>query len=91
MKTQEAIQNDILLAKTIQKSILPKNDQFNIHFQSSHPIGGRPSADLFDVVELQGQWRKPIADVVGHGISAAMMTIRRESMRRILQETKIES
>lgn len=91
MMTQEAIQNDILLAKTIQKSILPKNDQFkNIHFQFAHIPSDNLSGDLFDVVEIdKDKVGVYIADVVGHGISAAMMTMFiRESMRRILQENQ---
>lgn len=89
LATQEKIQNDIALARNIQRSILPKKNKFkNINFQFAHVPSEQLSGDVFDVVEIsKDKVGVYIADVVGHGISASIMTMFiRQSMRRILQE-----
>lgn len=86
---QDKMRSDIKLAKNIQKSILPKKNIFkNIYFQFAHLPSEDLSGDLFDVVEIDNdKIGVYIADVVGHGISASIMTMFiRQSMRRILQE-----
>lgn len=87
--TNRKIHNDILLAKNIQKSILPKVKNFqDLEFEWSHIASEDLSGDLFDIVEIdENRVGIYIADVVGHGISASIMTMFiRQSMRRILQE-----
>lgn len=87
--TNRKIHNDILLAKNIQKSILPKMEEFHsLEFEWSHIASEDLSGDLFDIVEIdKNRVGIYIADVVGHGISASIMTMFiRQSMRRILQE-----
>ncbi|WP_297376581.1 SpoIIE family protein phosphatase [uncultured Helcococcus sp.] len=91
LEARMKIQNDILLAKNIQKSILPKNKKFrNIYFQFAHIPSDDLSGDVFDVVVIdENKIGVYIADVVGHGVSASIMTMFiRQSMRRILQENK---
>ncbi|MDO4604996.1 MAG: SpoIIE family protein phosphatase [Helcococcus sp.] len=83
------IHNDILLAKNIQKSILPRIEKFqSLEFEWSHIASGDLSGDLFDIVEIdKNRVGIYIADVVGHGISASIMTMFiRQSMRQILQK-----
>lgn len=87
--TNKKIRDDILLAKNIQKSILPKCNRFkNLKFKWAHIATDDLSGDLFDIVEIdENRVGVYIADVVGHGISASIMTMFiRQSMRRILQE-----
>lgn len=91
LEARMKIQNDILLAKTIQKSILPKSKKFrNIYFQFAHIPSDDLSGDVFDVVVIdENKIGVYMADVVGHGVSASIMTMFiRQSMRRILQENK---
>lgn len=90
-KANEKIHEDILLAKNIQRSILPKDNTYqNVSFKSAHIASEDLSGDVFDVVEINSnKIGVYIADVVGHGISASIMTMFiRQSMRRILQENQ---
>lgn len=83
------INDDIILARTIQKSILPRRLNFkNIHFQYGHIPSDNLSGDIFDVVEIdEDRIGVYIADVVGHGISASIMTMFiRQTMKNILIE-----
>lgn len=66
------------LAKNIQHALirnsLPKEDgyEFFVEYKPSAAVGG----DLFDAIRLQdGRILMYVADVSGHGISAAMMTV----------------
>lgn len=83
------INEDIQMAKKIQKSILPKKKKYkNISFQFAHVPSDNLSGDVFDVIEItKNKFGIYIADVVGHGISASIMTMFiRQSMRSIVQE-----
>lgn len=91
VEAKEKMEKDILLAKNIQRSILPKRNRFNnISFQFAHLPSEDLSGDVFDVVDIdRNKTGIYIADVVGHGISASIMTMFiRQSMRRILQENE---
>ncbi len=88
-ETSIKIQEEIELAKTLQKSILPKKTQFkNVSFQYGYEPSADLSGDVFDVVEInKDKIGVYIADVVGHGISASIMTMFiRQSMRSVLIE-----
>lgn len=87
--TNRKTNEDILLAKNIQRSILPTKTNFgNIICQYGHVASNNLSGDIFDVIEISKERIGVyIADVVGHGISASIMTMFiRQSMRSILQE-----
>lgn len=91
VEAKDKMEKDILLAKNIQRSILPKRNRFNnIAFQFAHLPSEDLSGDVFDVVDIdKNKSGIYIADVVGHGISASIMTMFiRQSMRRILQENE---
>lgn len=88
-QTNKKINEDILLAKTIQKSILPTKGEYkNVNFQFAHIPSNNLSGDVFDVIEINDdKIGVYIADVVGHGISASIMTMFiRQSMRSIVEE-----
>lgn len=88
-RAHKKLNDEMVLAKTIQKSILPKKNKYNnICFQYGHVPSGNLSGDLFDVVVIdKNRTGVYIADVVGHSISASIMTMFiRQSMRSILQE-----
>lgn len=85
----QKINNEMILAKSIQKSILPKKNNFGyVKFQYGHEPSDNLSGDVFDVIEInKNKIGVYIADVVGHGISASIMTMFiRQSMLSILQE-----
>lgn len=72
------IQADLNLAKRIQKRIMPENfDQFNgvdlsVHYYPMTDIGG----DIYDIIQLRpGCVRIFLADAIGHGIQAALITM----------------
>jgi len=71
-------QADLLLAKKIQKRILPEKFQklsgisCVIHYFPVNEVGG----DIYDIVELYpGYIRFFLADAAGHGIQAALVTM----------------
>lgn len=73
---QQRIQHDLELAHQIQKSFLPgqppvlNNYEFYHYYQAANKIGG----DYFDYISLPDQTLVIIiADVVGHGIAAALL------------------
>lgn len=89
--TNKNINDDIVLAKSIQKSILPSRKRYgNIKFQYGHVPSNDLSGDVFDVIEIsENKIGVYIADVVGHGISSSILTMFiRQSMRRIVEENK---
>lgn len=80
---------DIHLAKNIQKAILPTIKEFkNLKFQYRHVASEHLSGDIFDVIQIdEDRVAVYIADVVGHGISASIMTMFiRQTVRNILAE-----
>lgn len=91
-KVNLEINRDILLAKNIQQAILPTIRNYkNIHFDFCHLPSDNLSGDIFDVVQYDhNKLAVYIADVVGHGISASIMTMFiRQTMRNILSEQKV--
>lgn len=88
-EAHQKINNEMILARSIQKSILPKKNNFGcVTFQYGHEPSDNLSGDVFDVIEIsKDKIGVYIADVVGHGISASIMTMFiRQSMLSILQE-----
>lgn len=80
---------DVSLAKNIQKAILPTMKTFNnLKFQYGHVASEQLSGDIFDTIQIDDhRLAIYIADVVGHGISASIMTMFiRQTMRNILAE-----
>jgi serine phosphatase RsbU (regulator of sigma subunit) len=72
------IQADLTLAKRIQKRIMPENfDSIEgldliVHYYPMADIGG----DIYDIMELYpGYVRVFLADAIGHGIQAALITM----------------
>jgi len=72
------IQADLMLAKRIQNSILPKNFKSItgvkpvIHYYPMGEVGG----DIYDIIELTpGYFRIILADAAGHGVQAALVTM----------------
>lgn len=89
IRMRNKTEDDIGLAKNIQKSILPTLSSFkNVGFQYGHVASEQLSGDIFDVILIdKDRLGIYIADVVGHGISASIMTMFiRETMRNILAE-----
>jgi len=72
---QKVLEQDLSLARQVQSAFLPQKPpgidrfEFSQFYQPQLDIGG----DYFDYIQLsQGQWAILVADVVGHGIAAAM-------------------
>lgn len=77
-KAYSQIQADLNLAKRIQKRIMPDNfDSFEgldmiVHYYPMADIGG----DIYDIFQLYpGYIRIFLADAIGHGIQAALITM----------------
>ncbi|OHD68975.1 MAG: hypothetical protein A2W19_07055 [Spirochaetes bacterium RBG_16_49_21] len=77
-KLYRQIQTDLNLAKRIQKRIMPENldgiEGLNlaIHYYPMADIGG----DIYDIFQLRpGHIRIFLADAIGHGIQAALITM----------------
>lgn len=73
---QKEIEQDLELAHEVQKAFLPSEKpniegyDFFSYYQSANHVGG----DYFDYIPLpDGRWAIIVADVVGHGVAAAMM------------------
>ena len=73
---QRLVQQDLDLAKSVQRAFLPSNPPdfngyiFNDFYQPAQQIGG----DYFDYIPLpDGRLAVIVADVVGHGVAAAML------------------
>ena len=74
---QRTIQRDLDLADRIQRSFLPKRRpdlagyEFFDHYRPASHVGG----DFYDYVTLaDGRLAVVVADVIGHGLAAAMLT-----------------
>ena len=74
---RRAIDRDLEVADQIQRGFLPKSPpqlpgyEFFHHYQPASHVGG----DLYDYVALaDGRVAVIVADVVGHGLTAAMLT-----------------
>lgn len=91
MRMSKKTFQDISLARNIQKAILPSiNDFKNLHFQYCHEASEQLSGDIFDIIPIDDdRVGLYMADVVGHGISASIMTMFiRQTMRNILSRYK---
>lgn len=89
IKMSRKTHEDITLAKNIQKAILPTMKNFKqLHFQYGHVASEHLSGDIFDAIQIdENRIAVYIADVVGHGISASIMTMFiRQTVRNILTE-----
>ena len=85
-------QKEIALARTIQTKMLPRMKTFgNLQFDFAYMPSEELSGDFFDFVPLgEGRLGFYISDVVGHGVSASILTMFvRQTMRSILEEEKI--
>ena len=83
---------EIELARTIQTSMLPGTRAFGpLRFDSRYIPSNQLSGDMFDIILLnRKQVALYIADVVGHGISASILTMFvRQTMRSILSEGEV--
>jgi serine phosphatase RsbU (regulator of sigma subunit)/pSer/pThr/pTyr-binding forkhead associated (FHA) protein len=74
---QRALERDLELAREIQRSFIPKDSPelpgfaFFDYYQPANHVGG----DFFDYVGMpDGRLGIVVADVVGHGVAAAMLT-----------------
>lgn len=73
---QKQLERDLEVAQQVQEGFLPETSpnisdyEFYHFYRPAHHVGG----DYFDYLELpDGRWAIVIADVVGHGIAAALM------------------
>lgn len=85
------MKQDIHLARSIQSGMLPRLTDFGpIHFDYRYIPSDQLSGDIFDLIPLgKGRMALYIADVVGHGVSASILTMFvRQTMRSILDEGK---
>ena len=75
---QDRLEQDLIAAAEIQKSLLPANVNFGEildvawRFQPCDKIGG----DIFNIIQLNDDhWAVYIIDVAGHGVPAAMVAV----------------
>ncbi len=75
---QERLEQDLIAAAEIQKSLLPTNVNYGEildvawRFQPCDKIGG----DIFNIIQLNDDyWAFYIIDVAGHGVPAAMVAV----------------
>jgi serine phosphatase RsbU (regulator of sigma subunit)/pSer/pThr/pTyr-binding forkhead associated (FHA) protein len=73
---QKALERDLSLAREVQHAFLPFRSpemptyEFYHYYQAAHQIGG----DYYDYIRLpDGRLAVVVADVVGHGVAAAML------------------
>lgn len=72
---QREVQQDLLLATEVQKAFLPKRspDVSGFSLASFYKAANHIGGDYFDYIELSGdRIAVVVADVVGHGVAAAM-------------------
>ncbi len=77
-KKQDRLENDLIAASEIQKSLLPTHvnhgDILDVawRFQPCEKIGG----DIFNIIQFdEDHWAFYIIDVAGHGVPAAMVAV----------------
>lgn len=93
IKHQKMIKNDMLTASDIQKGLLSKlNHVDGLDLEYKYISSDQLSGDFFDVIELPNdKVCVYIADVMGHGISASMITMFiKFSVRMLVYGRKIE-
>ena len=92
LETLKKIRRETLIAKSIQNRIIPDNKIFdetiaiNSFYQPADDLGG----DFFDILRISDdEYLVYIADVSGHGIQAALLTIYlRERVRANIDTAK---
>ncbi|OHB85778.1 MAG: hypothetical protein A2V98_11200 [Planctomycetes bacterium RBG_16_64_12] len=74
---QRTFERELEVAREIQRSFLPKERpqlsgyEFFDYYEPAYDVGG----DFYDYIPLpDGRWALLVADVVGHGVGAAMLT-----------------
>ena len=85
------VKDDIVLAKKIQKSLMPdgpfSNDHFEIsaHSEAAHEVGG----DYFDIIKSSKSDKTfvVIGDISGKGMPAALYMVRVQAILQFLIET----
>lgn len=86
------IQEEMKLARSLQSSMLPTLTSFgDLRFDYRYVPSDELSGDFFDLIPLgAGRLGLYITDVMGHGISASILTMFvRQSMRNLLEKEKI--
>jgi sigma-B regulation protein RsbU (phosphoserine phosphatase) len=76
--TLRTLKKDTMIAKRIQNSILPINDEYwnSIRLSSIYLPADDIGGDIFDIIKLpDGRVLIYIADVSGHGIQASLLTM----------------
>lgn len=88
VNTNRKMSDDIQFARSIQKKILPESiDIGNVHFRAQYFPSERLSGDFYDIIQVGDRIVFYIADVMGHGVTASMMTIFvRQTMRSLINE-----
>ncbi|WP_288554927.1 SpoIIE family protein phosphatase [uncultured Levyella sp.] len=92
MNVNRKLHKEIKLARTIQTKMLPRMTGFgSLRFDYAYLPTEELSGDFFDFIPLgQGRLGFYISDVVGHGVSASILTMFvRQTMRSILEEEKM--
>lgn len=92
VEANRKLKNEIVLARSIQEKMLPRLTGYGrLRFDSFYRPTEELSGDFFDIIPLgQGRLGLYISDVVGHGVSASILTMFvRQTMRSILQEERI--
>lgn len=90
-KANKKMTDDIRFSKLIQMSILPRIKSIgDFEFDYAYLPSDGLSGDIFDIIKIDNnRVGIYIADVVGHGVSASIMTMFiRQTMRSILEEAK---
>ncbi len=88
VNTNRKMTDDIQFARTIQKKILPEHmDYDDVQFDAKYFPSERLSGDLYDIIPADDRCIGfYISDVMGHGVTASMMTIFiRQTMRSLTQ------
>ena len=69
--------DDIRFVRKVQSSILPKNKSYgNIDLEGIYLPSSNVSGDLYDIIKLaDDKYAFYIADVMGHGVKASIMTM----------------
>lgn len=87
VNTNRKMTDDIQFARTIQKKILPERlDYGEVQFEARYTPSERLSGDLYDIIALDDRHIAfYISDVMGHGVTASMMTMFvRQTMRSLV-------
>ncbi|EOC99234.1 SpoIIE family protein phosphatase [Caldisalinibacter kiritimatiensis] len=89
LKKNEKMSKDLEFARALQKKILPTKGRYgSIEIDYLYRPSEMLSGDMFDVFNIDGEHTGIyISDVVGHGVTASMMTMFvRQTMRSIKSE-----